>query len=90
MGSNINTVLAECELKTKQLVVEIDKFKAAGILSNEVAQSLSELSRALKETQSRIRPFTSIFVKRILIALAIFMFLNLGLLTTILILISKK
>ena len=90
MGSNINTVLAECELKTKQLVVEIDKFKAAGILSNEAAQSLSELSRALKETHSRIRPFTSIFVKRIFIALGVFMIINIGLLIFILLLVLKK
>lgn len=90
MGSNINTVLAECEVKAKQLVVEIDKYKAAGILSNEVAQSLIELSRALKDTHSRIRPFTTVLVNKLLIALGVLLIINIGLLVSILLLILKK
>lgn len=90
MASNINTVLAECESNAKQLVEEIDKYKAAGILSNDVAQSLIELSRALKDTHSRIRPFTSVLVNKILIAMGTLLIINIGLLITILLIILKK
>jgi len=90
MASNINTVLADCETKTKQLVAEIEKYKAAGVLSNQVAQSLEELCRALRATHSSVKPLTTLFVNKILLALAIFNILNTGLLIAILIMIAKK
>ena len=50
MPSNINTVLADCEQQAKTLVDEIGRFKAAGVLGEQAAKSLSKLSDVQRET----------------------------------------
>ena len=40
MASNINTVLADCEDQSKQLIAEISKYNAAGVLGYTAAKSL--------------------------------------------------
>ena len=50
MASNINTVLADCEKQSKQLIAEISKYHAAGILGDKAAKSLENLCAVQKET----------------------------------------
>lgn len=90
MSQKINTVLAECESRVQQLIMEIEKYKTAKILSNEVATALEEICHALKDTHSRIQPFTSVVIKRFLIALMFFLSLNTGLLIAVMIMVARK
>lgn len=50
MASNINTVLADCEDQSKQLIAEISKYHAAGVLGDKAAKSLEKLCDVQKET----------------------------------------
>ena len=84
MPSNINTVLADCEQNAKALIEEIEKYRAARILSDQVAESLEELCSALRDTHERIKPFTSVFARRILIGFGFALMVNIGLLVAVL------
>ena len=67
MNANVNTVLADCEKQVKALVEEIEKYKAAGVISNQAATSLDAVCVSLGETQKRIKPFTAIWSRRIML-----------------------
>ena len=84
MSQNLNTVLADCERQAEALVEEIEKYKAARVLSDQTAASLEKLCMALGETHERIQPFTAVVSRRVLIGLGVGLIINLGLLIAIL------
>ncbi len=90
MPSNINTVLADCEQKAKQLVAEIQKYQAAGALSTQAAAALNKLCVALEDVHRRIRPLTESNVTRFLYALTGATALNFFLLVTILVFLLRR
>ena len=84
MSSNLNTVLADCERQAKALVEEIEEYRSARELSDQTAASLEKLCVALSDTNEKIKPFTAVVSRRVLIGLGIGFLINLGLLTVIL------
>lgn len=90
MSSNINTVLADCERQAKALVDEVEKYRAASVLSEQVAKSLDKLCIALQDTHARIRPLTMASVRRAILALGAMLALNTILLAVICILLWLK
>jgi len=90
MSSNLNTVLAECEQQAKNLVKEIDKYRAAGILSDQTAKSLETLCIALHDIHQKIKPFEAVFIRRIVVILGSALLVNFILLVTILILLFSR
>ena len=90
MSSNINTALADCEKQAQQLIDEIGKFRAAGVLSEHTAASLNALCVSLRETQSNIQPFTEVFSRRVLFSVGVAFVINCGLLTAILVILLSR
>ncbi len=90
MSSNLNTVLADCERQAEALVLEIEKYRAARVLSDQTAASLEKLCIALRNTHEKIQPFTAVMSRRILIGLGAGLVINLGLLIAILFLLLPR
>ena len=84
MSPNLNTVLADCERQAEALVEEIEKYRAARVLSDQTAASLEKLCVALSDTHEKIQPFTAVASRRVLIGLGVGLVINLGLLIVIL------
>lgn len=76
MSSDVNTILADCEKQARQLVEEVEKYRAAGAISDQTGRSLQALCVSLTETHKRIEPFTRVFAKRVLILMGGVMAIN--------------
>jgi hypothetical protein len=90
MSSNINIVLADCERQAKALVEEIEKYRAASVLSEHVAKSLDKLCVALQDTHARILPLTTANVRRAILTFGAMAAINSVLLVVICVLLWLK
>lgn len=90
MSSNINTVLADCERQAKALVEEIERYRAASVLSEQIAKSLDKLCIALQDTHARIRPLTTANLRRAILAFGAMLAINTVLLVVICVLLWLK